>query len=157
VAESLTITHVTAPTDELVTLLEALDLALGGPYLPSQRHALSVDQLFAPNTRFFVARVGNIAVGCGGVAFDDGYAEIKRMFTRTHQRRTGVAKALLEQLEREARAHGYSVLRLETGCYQAAAIAFYERAGFERRDAFGAYSAMSPQAIETSVFYQKSI
>jgi hypothetical protein len=28
VAESLTITHVTAPTDELVTLLEALDLAL---------------------------------------------------------------------------------------------------------------------------------
>lgn len=37
----MTITRVTAPTDEVVTLLEALDLALSGPYLPSQRHALS--------------------------------------------------------------------------------------------------------------------
>src|SRR5262252_7280795 len=135
-AEPLELIRVTAPTDEVVTLLQALDRALSGPYLPSQRHALSVDQLFAPNIRFFVARVGGAAVGCGGVAFDDGYAEIKRMFTRTQQRRTGVARAVLEQLERAARTHGYSVLRLETGCHQAAAIAFYERAGFERRDAF---------------------
>ena len=153
----MTITRVTAPTDEVVTLLEALDLALSGPYLPSQRHALSVDQLFAVNVRFFVARVGSVAGGCGGVAFDDGYAEIKRMFTRAQQRRTGVATSLLEHLEREARTHGYSVLRLETGCHQAAAIAFYERAGFERCDVFGVYSTMSPQAIETSVFYEKPI
>ena len=41
--------------------------------------------------------------------------------------------------------------------YQAEAIGFYLRAGFERCEAFGEYLGMSPQAIETSVFYEKSI
>ena len=52
---------------------------------------------------------------------------------------------------------GYSVLRLETGIHQREALEFYERAGFERCDAFGDYAGMSPEAIETSVFYEKSI
>ena len=55
------------------------------------------------------------------------------------------------------RTAGYSVLRLETGVYQAEAIAFYLRAGFEQCDAFGDYLSLSPRAIETSVFYEKSI
>jgi hypothetical protein len=41
--------------------------------------------------------------------------------------------------------------------YQAEAVEFYLRAGFGRCDAFGDYVSMSPQAIETSVFYEKSI
>ena len=41
--------------------------------------------------------------------------------------------------------------------YQAEAIEFYLCAGFERCDAFGEYVSMSRQAIETSVFYEKSI
>jgi len=49
------------------------------------------------------------------------------------------------------------VLRLETGVYQREAIGFYERAGFERCEAFGDYAEMAPESIETSVFYEKSI
>jgi putative acetyltransferase len=64
---------------------------------------------------------------------------------------------VLRHLEGEAKRAGYSVLRLETGTYQAEAIQFYLRAGFERCDAFGEYVGMSPQAIETSVFYEKAI
>ena len=109
------------------------------------------------NVRFFAARLDGVAVGCGGVAFYDGYAEVKRMFTRPIARRRGVAAALLERLEGEARGAGHSVLRLETGMYQEEAIGFYERAGFERCAAFGDYLDLSPQAIETSVFYEKSI
>jgi hypothetical protein len=41
--------------------------------------------------------------------------------------------------------------------YQAEAIGFYVRGGFERCDAFGDYADMSPRAIETSVFFEKSI
>ena len=52
---------------------------------------------------------------------------------------------------------GYSILRLETGRYQAEAIAFYRREGFQRRDAFGDYASMTPRSIETSVFCQKTI
>jgi putative acetyltransferase len=116
------------------------------------------EQLFDGDVvRFFVARVDGVAVGCGGVAFDDGFAEVKRMFTRPTARRQGVATAMLRHLEGEAKGAGYSLLRLETGMYQDEAIGFYVRAGFERCEAFGGYLALSAQAIETSVFYEKTI
>jgi len=153
----LTIERVSAATDEIRRLIAELDRALAGPYLPEQHHALSLDQLFDANVRFFAARLDGVAVGCGGVAFYDGYAEVKRMFTRPTARRKGVAKALLRHLEGEAQRAGHSVLRLETGMYQAEALAFYERAGFERCSAFGDYLDLSPHAVETSVFYEKSI
>ena len=130
---------------------------LTGPYLPEQHHALSFERLFDSNVRFFAARVDGVAVGCGGVAFYDGFAEVKRMFTQPTARRRGVATALLRHLEGEAKRAGYSVLRLETGTYQAEAIEFYVGAGFERCDAFGEYLDMPQQAVETSVFYEKSI
>ena len=79
-----------AATAEIVTLLGELDAALSGPYSPDQRHALSIEQLFQPEVRFFVARVDGMAVACGGVAFLDGYAEVKRMYTRPSVRGRGV-------------------------------------------------------------------
>ena len=153
----LTIERVSAASDEIRQLVAELDRALSGPYLPEQHHALSLDQLFDSNVRFFAARVDGVTVGCGGVAFYDGFAEVKRMFTRPIARRQGVAKAVLRRLEAEAKRAGHSVLRLETGMYQGEAIEFYVRAGFERCDAFGEYVSMSAQAIETSVFYEKTI
>jgi putative acetyltransferase len=153
----LRIERVSAPTDEIRQLVAELDRALSGPYLPEQHHALALDRLFDSNVRFFVARVDGVAVGCGGVAFYDGFAEVKRMFTRSTVRRQGVATALLRRLEAEAQRAGYSRLRLETGVYQAEAIEFYVRAGFTRCAAFGQYVEMSPEAIETSVFYEKTI
>ena len=107
--------------------------------------------------RFFVARVDGIAVGCGGVAFYDGYAEVKRMYTRPTARRMGVATGVLRHLEGEARGAGHTILRLETGRYQAEALGLYLREGFERCDAFGDYASLAPYAIETSVFCQKTI
>jgi putative acetyltransferase len=155
--EEPAIERVTAATDEIRELVAELDVALSGPYLPEQHHALSFDELFADDVRFFAARIDGLAVGCGGVAFDDGFAEVKRMYTRPAARGRGVATAILRRLEREARSAQYSVLRLETGMYQAEALAFYVREGFERCDAFGVYTALAPQAIDTSVFFEKAI
>ena len=154
---SLTIEQIPAATDEVRQLLGELDAALSGPYRPEQRHALSLDQLFESNVRYFAARVAGVAAGCGGVAFYDGFAEVKRMYTRPTARRRGVATGLLRRLEAEARTAGFSILRLETGRYQAEAIGFYMREGFEACDPFGDYASMTPQAIETSVFYEKRI
>jgi putative acetyltransferase len=154
----LTIERVSVPTEEIRELVAELDEALSGPYLPEQHHYLPFDRLFdGEAVRLFVARVDGVAVGCGGVAFEDGFAEVKRMFTRPAARRLGVASSLLRHLEAEAKAAGYSLLRLETGTYQAEAIAFYEREGFECCPAFGGYLAMSPQAVATSLFYEKRI
>ncbi len=153
----LSIEPVPAATREIAELLGELDRDLSGPYLPSQRHALSLDQLFGPSVRFFAAYAGGDVVGCGGIALYDAFAEVKRMFTRPAYRRLGVALALLSHLEAEAKRAGYTTLRLETGCYQTAAMAFYERAGFRVCAAFGEYAAMQPATITTSVFYEKTL
>lgn len=153
----VTIERVAHPTDEIQDLVAELDRALAGPYRPEQRHALSFDQLFDENVLFFQARLGGAVVGCGGVAFYAGFAEVKRMFTRPEARRQGVAMAVLRHLETEARSAGYSVLRLETGIHQLESLALYERAGFERCEPFGEYRSLSPGAIETSVFFEKRV
>jgi putative acetyltransferase len=153
----VTIERVTVATDEIRQLLAELDRALTGPYLPEQHHSLPLERLFDGNVRFFAARLDGAAVGCGGVAFYDGFAEVKRMYTRPVARRRGVAAAVLRQLAEEAKAAGYSVLRLETGRYQAEAIAFYQREGFVECAAFGDYLAMTAREIETSVFYERRI
>jgi putative acetyltransferase len=151
------IERVTHPTDEIRELVAELDRALAGPYQPEQHHALAFDQLFDENVLLFQARLGGALVGCGGVAFYAGFAEVKRMFTRPQARRKGVAMAVLRHLETEARSAGYAVLRLETGMYQLESLALYERAGFERCEPFGDYRSLPPAAIETSVFFEKPI
>ena len=91
------------------------------------------------------------------MAFLAGFADVKRMYVRNVARGRGVAQALLARIEAEARAAGSGLLMLETGVRQTAAFRFYQRYGFHRCAAFGAYAAMAPQAISTSVFLQKQL
>lgn len=149
--------RVLGPTPELRDLVGELDAVLGAAYTAEQRHGLRIEQLFEPNICFFLAYADGTPCGCGGIAFFDGYAEVKRMYTREAARGRGVAKALLGRLEQEACEAGYSMLRLETGTYQDAAIALYERCGFHRCAAFGAYAELPPHRVEMSVFYEKPI
>ena len=153
----VTIELVKAPTPEVIGLLDALNAALAGPYSEEQRHALPIDRLFQPNIRFFIARLDGEAVACGGVGFYDGFAELKRMYSKPSIRGRGVAKKLLARLEMEARNAGQALVRIETGAYQHEAMRFYEGAGYCRCEAFGPYAAMPPTAIETSVFYEKRL
>jgi hypothetical protein len=37
---------------------------------------LDIDAIFQPHIRFFLARLGGEAVGCGGVAFFRDFAEV---------------------------------------------------------------------------------
>jgi len=148
---------VKAPTTEVVGLLDELNAALAGPYSEEQRHALPVDRLFQPNIRFFIARLDGEAVACGGVGFYDGFAELKRMYSKPSVRGRGVAKKLLARLEMEARNAGQASVCIETGIYQREAMKFYEGMGYRRCEAFGPYASMPPTAIETSVFYEKRV
>jgi putative acetyltransferase len=130
---------------------------LGALYEPEQRHGLSIEQVFEPNVRFFVARISDKAVGCGAVALFDDYGEVKRMYTRDAARGQGVGKALLARIEREARDAGKRVLRLETGTLQAAAIGLYEGCGFRACGPFGHYAGLPPHRVATSLFYEKRL
>ena len=130
---------------------------LSAEYPPEQRHGLALDAIFQPHVRFFLARLCGTAVGCGGVALFADFAEVKRMYVRDAARGQGVAQALLARLEAVARGAGLPMLWLETGDRQDAAMRLYMRAGFRRCDAFGAYAAMAPGAIATSVFFEKRL
>ena len=153
----IAIERLSALTPEAATLLEALDRDLGSSYSEEQQHGLRPEALFQPNNYFLIARLDGAAVGCGGVAMLDGFAEVKRMYTGEAARGSGVAKAILARIEAEARSAGKPLLRLETGIHQRAAIAFYERMGFRICGVFGEYADMTPRQIETSVFYEKSL
>ena len=153
----IAIERVERATDEVVALLDALNQALDVGYAPDQKHALSVAQLFQLHIRFFVARIGDEAVACGGIGFFDGYAELKRMYAKPGVRGKGVAKAVLDRLEAEARDAGLAIVRIETGNLQHDAMRFYERGGYRRCGAFGPYAEMPENAIATSVFYEKAL
>ena len=118
---------------------------------------MALDAIFRPNIRFFLARMDGVAIGCGGVAWFSDFAEVKRVYVRDVGRGRGVAPALLTRIETEARDAGFTLLRLETGVRQVAALRFYQRAGFRICVPFGVYAEMAPQAVATSVFLQKQL
>ena len=156
-SEGVRIEAARAATDEVRELIGELDRVLSAEYPPEQRHGLALDAIFQPHIRFFLARLRGAAVGCGGVALFPDYAEVKRMYVRGSARGQGVADAILARLEAEVSRAGLSVLRLETGVRQIAAMRLYVRSGFRECPAFGDYRSMTPQAIATSVFYEKRL
>ena len=154
---SILIERVDSVTDDVRAMILELDSELAVAYPPEQMHGLTLRSLFEQHVQFFIARRDDVIVGCGGVAFFDDYAEVKRMYVRKASRGHGVAQALLAHLEAITRSAGISCLRLETGVRQPAALRLYERAGFRPCGAFAPYTSMAPSAIKNSLFYEKDL
>ena len=154
---SVLVERASEPTEDVRALVRALEHELAQHYTPEQRHGLALDAIFQPHIRFYVAMVEGKAVGCGGVGLFSDFAELKRMFVQSAARGRGIADAILARLAAEAWDSDKTLLRLETGTRQAAAIRFYERNGFQRCEAFPPYSSMTAHAIATSVFLEKRL
>lgn len=92
-------------------------------------------------TVFFVAFSDDgEPLGCGGLReLDATEGEIKRMFVHPAHRGSGVATAIVGELERFATERGWSRLLLETGDRQPDAVRFYQREGYTRVPNFGHY------------------
>lgn len=98
-----------------------------------------------------VAYREHIPVGCGAFKqYTPELVEIKRMFVRPEHRGTGVAQAVLTELERWAQELRYTGYVLETGQKQPEAIQFYLKSGYQRIPNYGQYVG-----IENSVCMQK--
>jgi putative acetyltransferase len=154
VPDIVEIERVSTITDDLRRLIEELDAELSQHYAPEQRHGISLEAIFGPNIRFFLARQNGSAMGCGGLALFPDFAEVKRMYVRKTMRGCGIADALMKNLIAEAAQNGLNTLRLETGIHSLAAIRFYARCGFAPCPAFEPYASMAPRAIETSYFME---
>ena len=154
---NLTIEKTEQPTEEIRVLIQQLEAELSPHYEAHQRHGLKLEAIFQPGIHFFLARRAGQALGCGGVAFYPGFAEVKRMFVSHPARGQGVADALMDRLADVARQSGLPHLRLETGDCQQAAIRFYRRYGFSFCGPFEPYSTMPPENIATSIFMEKRL
>jgi len=126
---------------DVLALIEALDEYQKPLYPAESHHGIDLDALSAPNVLFAVARSDDaVALGCGAIVLENGYGELKRMYTVPNARGQGVARALLTHLECAAAKRGVSVFRLETGYLQPEAIGLYARCGYRRRGPFGEYT-----------------
>jgi GNAT superfamily N-acetyltransferase len=97
---------------------------------------------------FVVAFVGDAPVGCGAMRrIEPETGELKRMYVVPSARGTGIGRALVAALEREARHIGIRRLVLETGIRQIAALALYERTGFQRIPLYGEYRVSADTSV----------
>ncbi|MFF1509231.1 GNAT family N-acetyltransferase [Streptomyces sp. NPDC058326] len=71
--------------------------------------------------------------------YEDGDAELKRMYVIPEARGLGLARRILAALEADARAAGRTRMVLETGVAQPEAIALYASSGYEPCPKFGYY------------------
>jgi putative acetyltransferase len=138
---------------EIADLLKHADAYSASLYPEEGRHPVDLTFLAGPNVRFFVARNGATAVGCGALVIDaEGVGELKRMIVHPDARGQGVGRSLLDAIEAAARFEGIDTLRLETGPGNREALNLYRCGGYIDRGPFGTYRA-GPH----SLFMQKKL
>jgi GNAT superfamily N-acetyltransferase len=134
------IREVSIVSAEAQRLIGLLDRELQTEYSPAQMHPVKFESFHRDGGVFVVAYDAATSVACGALRpCSERAIELKRMYVAESHRRLGVARRILEYLERKASLLGYERLLLETGDAQHAAIGLYENNGYHRIDAFGEY------------------
>ena len=111
-------------------------------YPAESNHLVDVESLAQPHIHVLVAREAGRALGCGAFMLGEtGQAEMKRVFLAPAARGKGVARVLMEALEREATQLGVTLMQFETGIMQPEAIALYRKFGYAERGPFGNYKS----------------
>jgi GNAT superfamily N-acetyltransferase len=91
----------------------------------------SLDEFVPPRGTFLLVRLNGEPVGCGGLKpISREAAYLKRMWIAPGARGLGLARGLLSSLEENARAMGYSTVRLETNKALVEAQQLYRSAGY---------------------------
>jgi putative acetyltransferase len=125
---------------DVVDFLVTADERSSALYPAESRHGLGLVALLAAGARFFVARHGGQALGCGGyVLLTEDVAEMKRLFVDPDARGRGVGGAIVGAIERAAAAEGVRTLLLETGVKSDEALRLYRRFGFAECGPFADY------------------
>jgi GNAT superfamily N-acetyltransferase len=93
-----------------------------------------------PKGRAFLARRDRDIIGCGAYRkLSDEICEMKRLFVPDRFRGQGTGRKLCHALIAEARADGFTLMRLDTGGLLVEAIALYESIGFRHCPPYNEY------------------
>jgi len=155
-SETITIERAELTADVSRVLIASLNAELKGVYSePGATHFhLDAEEVADGRGTFLVVYREGTPVGCGALRLLDAEtAELKRMYVSPTVRGRGLGRRLVAALEAEARALGIRRLVLETGIWQAAALALYRATGFHPIPLYGEY-CLSP---ETSVCLGKDL
>ncbi|PCK32925.1 GNAT family N-acetyltransferase [Pseudoalteromonas piscicida] len=129
-------------TPSLAELIAEIDSLMNDLY-PAQSNQLSaLSELCSADAHFIGVIKNQEIVACGAVVkkqHDCLYAELKRLYVKPNYRGQGLSKIIMSELIAFAKAHQYSVIRLETGVKQPEALGLYAQFNFVERRAFGHY------------------
>ncbi len=98
---------------------------------PALTNPVRDEDIVPPRGVMLLALLNAEPVGCGAVKLHaEGPAEIKRVWVSDAVRGLGIGRRVLEELERYAKAHGKSAVRLDTNRNLTEAIAMYRASGY---------------------------
>lgn len=140
---------------DILALVAKSDRYLSSLYPPESNHAEPLQALVGGNSAFFAGYLGDQLAACGSVKLvenDTTYGEIKRVFVEENQRGKHLATAVMQHLEAYLRTQGVTVVRLEAGPKQPAALNLYRKLGYTERGPFGSYDS-----DPLSVFMEKTL
>lgn len=110
--------------------------AIGQGFGPSDPEVLAMSQAFLPepDACYFVAQVGNVLVGGGGIAplrNHLGICELKKLFILPQGRGFGIGNALMQKCLSFAESQAFEACYLDTIASMDTAIHLYIKYGFE--------------------------
>lgn len=120
---------------------------------PWSENALS-EELENPNSRFFVAVIGDKVIGYGGMHSVIGENYIDNIAVTSSYRKMGVATEILQQLVKTAENENGDFISLEVRESNEAAISLYEKSGFAR---VGVRRNFYQKPIENGIIMTKEI
>ncbi|MES2936632.1 MAG: GNAT family N-acetyltransferase [Pseudomonadota bacterium] len=115
------------------------------------------DKFFPPLGRFYVVRHGGEFIGVGCLKqLTPTIGEVQRMYVQPRARGLGVGRLLVERLLADARAIGYTAVRLESLKVLEAAHALYRSVGFKEIAPYAENSMKDYQSAEKLDTYRSS-
>lgn len=115
----------------LTQYFEDLNRLFNGGFDVARGNSLTNADMTPPRGVLLLAWRASVPVGCGVlVRIDDNTGEIKRMWVAPEARGQGIAGTLLRRLEDEAKAWGFTRIRLDTNRALTLARNMYRRAGY---------------------------
>ena len=120
----------------------------GGPSPYTTLTEVPASDFTAPDGAFLALTEDGETIAGGALRrYDDGTAEVKRVWTSSRHRRRGLALRLMAELEHAAAELGYQRIHLTTGRRQPEAVALYLAAGYLPR--FDLAAELAPDGTDS--------
>lgn len=137
---------------DLISLINELDQELRDNFEDLQDTYDQFNSL-KPLSYIIIYYENNLPIACGSFKkYSEEIVEIKRMYVTKAHRGKGIAKIILNELEKEAIKQGFKKTRLETGDKLKAAVSLYEKSAYRRIPNYDQYKGM-----KTSLCFEKSL